>query len=234
MSQISRISAACILLLLGIVSSSPAWAYENPILGYTHLLPSPYTLPAGRFVLGTDVAFGITDSLQIGSNILYDAFKVFNANAKLSLIDLPGFSFGLTFGFQTYNLRDLDSSNPDIHVTAYLPGAVAGIAITQELGLLVGGSANLTSQTFSLNGLTTSAYTHGANVESDVSWAVASNKGWPTIVLSGGGSYDFTYQLAGVGASMHIHGFHFGAHYYPAATQNKVLPIIAGGAAVDL
>lgn len=224
--------AAVIVCVVG-SSGARAATFENPILGYTHLLPSPYTLPAGKIVLGTDVAFGITDFLQIGTSALYDILQVYNANVRISVLDFPGFSFALTGGIESYNLQNIDSSNPSVQVTSYLPGAVAGVALTRDFGLLVGGNLNFSSQTVNLNGLATSAYTHGASAESDVSWAAVSNKGWPVLVLSGGVSYDFTYQLAGVGASVHFKGFHLGAHYYPAATDYKVVPILAGGAAVD-
>lgn len=215
--------------------SRAASTYDNPILGYTHLLPSPYTLPAGRFSFGTDLAYGITDFLQVGTSLLYDVFQIYNVNARVSLLDMPGFSFALTGAFESYNLQSLDSSNPNIAVTSLLPGAVAGFALTPELGWLVGGNLNFSSQTINLNGINVSGFTRGAAAESDLSWAaITSRKGWPLFVISGGVSYDFTYQLAGVGVSFHVKGFHLGVHYYPAAVDDKWLPIIAGGAVVDL
>jgi hypothetical protein len=207
---------------------------ETPLLAYTHLLPSPFTLPGGRFVLGTDVALGITDFLQVGSNILLDAYKIYNVNAKLALLDYEGFALALTGGYESYNLHDQDSGNPDLQIKSFLPGAVAGFSISPTLAAFVGGNLNFTSQALTTNGIATSGYSRGASAETDLSWAYNPHKKGIGNVLSGGLSYDFTYQLVGVGLSHYWRGFHLGVHYYPNATQNKFLPIIAGGAVVDL
>ena len=42
------------LLLAGSAEAKPS-RVDNPLLGYTHLLPSPFTAPGGRMVIGTDL-----------------------------------------------------------------------------------------------------------------------------------------------------------------------------------
>ena len=53
-------------------------------------------------------------------------------------------------------------------------------------------------------------------------------------VLSTGLTYDFTFKIYGVGISHHWSGFQVGLHYYPDASKYRVMPILVGGAVVDL
>jgi hypothetical protein len=207
---------------------------ENPLFGYTHLLASPFTLPAGRVSFGTEVAVGVTDFLQIGTNLVSDAYQVYNAYAKLSLLDFPAFAMGLTLGYQTFNYNNLNASNPDLQVTSWLPGVVTSYALHKNLAVFVGANANLSKQTLLSEGVQVSGYFQGATVESDLSWAYNPHKDRVGNVLSGGVSYNLSYQLIGVGLSHHWRGFHIGLHYYPNADENRILPIIAGGTSVDL
>ena len=129
-----------VLVLAAAAPEARASKVENPQFAYTHMQPSPFTLPAGRLVYGTELAFGLTDFLQVGTNILRDFFRMYNANAKLSLVDYPSFAFGLTGGFEYFNYKNISSSNPDFQVTSYLPGAVAAFALLPRVALVVAGS----------------------------------------------------------------------------------------------
>lgn len=226
------VAVSCLVVSLG--TGAEASQVENPLFAYTHLTPSPFTLPAGRIILGTDVAFGVTDFLQVGTRLINDFFKIYNANAKLSLLDYKQFAMGLTLGVQTYNLHDINSSNPDLQVTSWQPGAVTAFELLPYVALFVGGNLNMTQTTLNRDGLRTSGYAQGAVINTDLSWAYNPHKDRVGNVLSGGLSYDFTYKLFGMGVSHHWKGFHVGLHYYPNATENKVLPILSGGAVVDL
>lgn len=206
---------------------------ENPLFGYTHLLSSPLTLPAGRLVLGTDVAFGITDFLQTGTNVILDFYKVYNVHGKVAVLDFPNFALALTLGYVTYNYQDISSSNPDLRISSWLPGLVMGMELIPDLALFAGSNLNYTSSTLITEGLETSGYIRGAQLEADLSWAYNPKKKRVGNVLSSGVTYDVTYRIFGFGVSHHWPGFHLGIHYYPNATQYKVQPILAGGAAID-
>ncbi|MGE4232406.1 MAG: hypothetical protein AB7F43_03670 [Bacteriovoracia bacterium] len=226
-----------ICIVLGISTfSAHTKAAENPVFGYTHLMQSPLTLPAGRLVYGVDTAMGLTDFLQVGTNVLRDFFRIYNANAKLSFIDSKTFAFALTGGFETYNLKDLSDSNPDTRFTSFLPGLVMAFALAEPVALFLGGNWNISNPQPVTTGIVKSGYLRGANVSADLSWAYnppsKKLKGVGNLV-SMGMSYDITYKLFGVGLSHHWRGFHLGAHYYVNADKNKWLPIIAGGGVVD-
>lgn len=207
---------------------------DNPLFGYTHLLQSPLTLPAGRLALGTSVALGVTDFLQVSTDILRDAYSVFNAQAKLMLVNSESFALGAFVGFESYNYNSFDANNPDLRVNSWLPGIIAAIEVIPDVALFLGGNLNYTSTQLITSGISTSGYVQGASAESDISWAYNPHRNRIGNVLSAGVSYDFTYQIYGVGVSHHFPGFHVGIHYYPNATQYRVQPIISGGAAVDL
>lgn len=233
-SSVNLLAAAALLAFGG--NAARASSVENPLYGYSHLLPSPFTLSAGKLVLGTEMAFGLTDFLQVGTNVLSDFYKVYNANAKISLVDRYEFALALTGAWQSHNFRDISAAYPDLRVTSVMPGAVAAFALHPKVAAFVGGNLNFTSTDFVLIGDSeTSGYVRGASIGSDISFAYnPAKKGRVGNVLSAGVSYDFTYKLAGFGVSHHWPGFHFGIHYYPGATQYPVYPILSGGMAVEL
>lgn len=244
MGSVVRIGVAGFILMM---AAGGVRAAQNPIFGYPHLLASPFTLPAGRLIIGTEAALGVTDFLEVGTSVLRDFYRIYNASAKLSLVDFEGFAFAVTGGFETFNYRDIHPTNPDLTVTSLLPGAVAAFELLPRFAIFAGGNLSYTKENLRSSGIETSGYIRGARLESDFAWAYnppgASGSGKRASaapvrgvgnVLSGGLSYDVTYGLVGTGISHHWPGLHLGAHYYPNADRYKLQPIIAGGAVVDL
>lgn len=224
------ILALCISILL----PATAHARENPILAYTHLSPSPYTIPAGVVALGTTISFGVTDFFDIGTNIFLNLSRVYNARAKLALVDVDGFALALTGGWQRFNFKDLKSSNPDVTVTSTMPGLSTGFAFSRTVGLVLSGNTAITSTSLNQTGAETSGIVQGVEAEADLSWAYAPEKKTLGNAFSTGVSYDFTYKLVGMGLSHHWPSFQLGAHYIPKAATGKVQPIIGIGASVSL
>ena len=214
--------------------AAPVSRVENPLFGYTHLLPSPFTLPAGRVSLGTSVAFGVTDFLQVGTDLLRDLYQVYNLNTKLAVLDFPEFAAGLSLGYETYNYHNINASNPDMSVTSWQPGGVVAFEALPDVAVFFGGNLNFSSYQLVTEGIETSGYVRGAGLESDLSWAYNPKKKSLGNVLSGGVTYDLTYKIAGFGVSHHWSGFQIGIHYYPNASQYRVQPILAGGTSIDL
>ncbi|MEK6580742.1 MAG: hypothetical protein AABZ55_16070 [Bdellovibrionota bacterium] len=214
--------------------SNPARASENPIFGYPHLLPSPYTMRAGRLVIGSDAAFGLTDFIQISSNVILDIYQTYNAQVKLSLLDYPEFALALTGGWVSFNYSTYSLSNPNIQVTSWLPGFVSAVSIHPSLAAFFGGNLSISKSTLTTQTIETSGYIRGASGEVDLSWAYNPHKKSLGNVLSTGVTYDFSYQIYGVGVSHYWRGFHLGIHYYPNAKTYRVLPIISGSMALDI
>jgi len=211
-----------------------ASSYENPLFAYTHLLPSPLTLPAGRFVFGTEVAYGLADFLQIGTGLLQDIYQVYNVQAKLSFIDTEDFALALTLGYEMYNYDNISPNNPNLSVHSWLPGGVMAFSLLPQVALFVGGNYQISNVSLLTDQTKTSGYVEGVDLGSDISWAYSPGKKKLGNVLSAGVTYDATYKIFGFGVSHHWPGLHLGIHYYPNADQYKVQPILAGGAAIDL
>jgi membrane protein DedA with SNARE-associated domain len=234
-----RRSALAALLLFTTISTTSykeakASSIENPLFAFSHLAPSPFTMRGGRVVLGTHAAIGVTDFLQFGTNVIHDFYRVYNVNAKASILDFKEFAMAFTLGYQTYNLVDISLSNPSSTITAWMPGLVGAVAIGPQVAVFVAPNLNFSQVNVNSTGIATSGFVHGASIETDISWAYNPHKKSVGNVFSAGASYDFTYQMYGVGLSHHWPGFHVGVHYYPNASGYNVLPIIAGGAVVDL
>ena len=209
-------------------------ANENALFGYTHLLPSPYTVKAGRLIFGTNIILGVTDFLQVGTNVLNDFYQVYNANMKASVFDRKEFAVALTFGWTRYNYRDISPNNPDLLITSLLPGGVVAFGILPNLALFAGGNLNYTSTSLITNNVQTSGYVHGATLQGDLSFAYDQKPRKLGNVLSAGVSYDLNYKIMGFGVSHHWPGFQLGIHYYPNADQYRILPILSGGGSFDL
>jgi hypothetical protein len=192
-------------------------------------------MPGGTLALGTTMSLGVTDFFQVGTDIYRDFYKVFNAHAKISLIDYPDFAMGLTGGWESYNFHDISNYNPDVQVTSWQPGVATAYALHKRLALFVGGHLSFTNVTVHTTGDPVSGLIEGAAGGADLSWAYnPPKKRGIGNVLSGGVTYDFTYRIFGFGVSHHWRGFHIGLHYYPQAADYKVLPIISGGVTVPL
>ncbi len=221
------------IFAIGCLLSQPARA-TNALFGYTHMQPSPLTLSAGQLVFGTDLALGVTDFFQVGTGLLRDFYQVYNANAKLSFYESDDIAFALTGAWQHFNYRDIYSSNPDLTVTTWQPGAVVGIAPVKELAWFVAGNLNFTRANLVTDGIQTSGFVRGAGLGSDLSWAYGSGKRSGGNALSTGVTYDMTYHILGVGLSHHWPGFHLGIHYYVNADRRALQPILAGGGSIQL
>ncbi len=212
-----------------------AHAVENAIFGYTHLLPSPYTLPKGKFVIGTTTAVGLTDFFEIQTDIFYDFYRIYNVRAKLGFLDFPGFAGGFYVGYQYLNLNDLSSTFPSVGIGAFTPGGTIGVEILPDVALFLGGHLYYpnTDPTPYVNG--PSGYLPGSEFGADLSWAYfkSRNKTSGVYILSFGATYNNTYGFYGVGISHHWRGLHLGVHYYPNVSRLRFQPILAGGAQFD-
>ncbi|MBY0470543.1 hypothetical protein K2X30_05190 [bacterium] len=223
-----------VLFLLAFIFSPPIQAESNPLFFYTHRMSSPYTMPAGRLYLGTSVGVGVTDFLQISTDVVRDIYKTYNVQAKLSVLDSSAFAVALTGGYVTYNYADAAVGNPNLQINTVQPGGVIAIGLAPTLAWFVGGHVDITNTQLITSGITTSGFFSGTTLESDLSWAYSPEKKHLGNVLSVGVTYDTSYRIYGVGMSHHWPGFHVGLHYYPNAAINKLDPIISGGAAVNL
>ncbi|MCU0612986.1 MAG: hypothetical protein MUE60_14515 [Candidatus Eisenbacteria bacterium] len=120
----------CMMAVLLLVAMSvPAWAengFEGRPITNNLFVPTGYTLHRGEFAIGIGpVAFGISENLQLETNILLWLFQVYNAGAKISLVknDDNAFAVGAGVARLDLDLADGDDDDGSIEFTAVSPFA---------------------------------------------------------------------------------------------------------------
>lgn len=204
-----------------------AKAVSNPLFSYTHMLPSPYTMPAGVLYIGTDAAIGVTDFMEVGTSIIRDVYQTYNAGVKFQLIDTPSFAAGLTGSWVSYT-----QSNQQITILS--PGLVTAYGLSDSLAWYLGGNVNFTNVTVNYSSVATSSLYRGTVLDSDIAWAYSGKKkNSMGNVLAAGVTYDVSYNMWGVGLSHYWGGFRLGFHYYPTASTYPIYPLISGSTVVN-
>lgn len=99
----------CSLILLLTLIASPLYAQETGFAGRpitSNLsMPTGNTLHGGEFSVGIGpVEYGLTDNLQIGTNLLLFIFQIYNAEAKFSIIDTEQEALAFGIGVAHFNL----------------------------------------------------------------------------------------------------------------------------------
>ena len=241
-SRFQKFPPVLILVATGLglavqLDAQPSQAAENALFGSTHMQASPLSLSQGTLVYGTTVAYGVADFLQVSTDVIRDAYSVWNVGIKLSIFDQPEFAAAVTAGWETFNFHDIDPHNPNIRINAWTPGVIFAHELIPNVAMFYGANLYLANADKPLGALN-SGYTQGARLGSDVSWAYGSGGGKKNggigNVVSAGVTWDVTYQTIGFGISHHWPGFKLGIHYYPTADQYKVLPMISGGGSLSI
>ena len=201
----------------------------NPVFTRPHLQPSPYSLPPGRIIIGTDVAWGATSFLTLGTSLIRDLYGIYNLHAKVELFRTPGVAAALTMGWEYYNLRNISLSNPDLTVTSYQPGGVMAFALGSEVAWFLGGHFNISKVNAPAGSPVSSGYVQGAQVGSDLSFRyLGPTRESVGNFLAIGATWDFTWKLFGIGLSHHWDSFQLGVHFYPNAEDRKWVPVLSG------
>ena len=119
-----------VFAILGIPALATAKGFEGRPLTNNLFVPTGYTLHKGEFSIGIGpVGFGITENVQLETNLLLWLFQFYNAGLKIALFenDLSAFSVGI--GVASLNL-DYSNSEGDVSFLALGPFA----AFTTKIG----------------------------------------------------------------------------------------------------
>lgn len=232
-------SALCLLHLslfasAAIPANGFASEHANPLFGYPHILQSPFTMNAGSLFVGSQIALGVTDFFQVGTDLVRVLNDVINANAKLSLLDTEAFAMAFVAGYETYNYRSYAPSNPDIRIHSFQPGLVMAYQMADpSFACFNGLTFNVSEVRLQSEGIEKSGYIKGTQVGMDCAWEYnPPAKARVGNVLAAGVNYDFNYGIYGLGLSHHWPGFQLGIHYYPLAQKYRILPIVGVGLGV--
>ncbi len=234
------------LLLILIIIPSLAWSkkrkpWQDPVetvsLGYTHLLPSAYVLPHLNLVLGSTIGMGLFDVAEISSNLYLDVQQAFNLSTKVSLLANEDFAFALFASYITQQVRVkytiANTTRMDEKfdtMTSIRPGGVFSYLILPKLSGHIGVEYSIRNPEIKKDDLAKkTSFVRGTTVYKEFTYGF--KKG---MAVSAGGSYDLSYDVPGVGASLHIGSFQIGGHYFFSVVEGPFQPIIAGSYSTEL
>ncbi len=93
-----------VFVLLG-CSASAEEGFEGRPITNNLWMHTGYTLNRAEFTVGIgSVGFGITDHVQVGTNVLLYLFQYYNASAKASLVKSPATAIGTGIEWGHFNL----------------------------------------------------------------------------------------------------------------------------------
>jgi hypothetical protein len=220
------------IVLISIAKADTTSVGEDVPLSYTHIAPSPAVIPGGSFVLGTSVGYGFFDLFDVSSNLVSDLEGVFNIGAKIAVYHNHNFAFAPYVYFSTQSLIETDQSGNQATLTstAWAPGAVFSYRVASKLTgdtafTYVSRNPPIPKNTVQ-NPRT--AYVQGNTGNQEFTLGITGS-----LALSMGASYDFTYDIFGAGASVHVAGFQVGGQYYFNVSQGNFMPILSVGFAAS-
>lgn len=111
---------------------------------YAHHGESAYTIPEKTIQIGLGpVIYGVTDFLQVGTNVISPAYGAVVASTKLNVVDLE--NVGISLGFEYSHLfnsfgfpENLGFRTKRKGVNVYLPSATVSTRISNEIYLHTG------------------------------------------------------------------------------------------------
>ena len=176
------------LLLICFVSTAFAEVgfKGRPIINNV-MKPTGYTLNRGEFIVGIgSIGFGITDNVQIGTNLLLFIFQVYNANLKVSLTKTESMAFALGLSFNSFNL---DVGNDEIGFTSISPYAAFTTKMGENTYLHLGGQYSTFSGESEIDDAEASSTSSGTSVSAGIEYSFSHK----TKFLAEGG-YDITFE----------------------------------------
>ena len=150
-------------------------------------MPTGYTLNKGEFIVGIGpIGFGISDKVQVGTNLLLYIVQYYNANIKVNLAETPtlGCAVGLDFGY--FNLDVFDS---ETSFTSYSPY----VALTNNVGpstnLHLGGRYSFFEANVEVEDAEVEATTSGSSISGGIEYGLSQKT-----KFLGEVGYDFTFE----------------------------------------
>jgi hypothetical protein len=110
------------LIYFGVVV--PIFAQSNfdgkPIV-YNIGMPTGFTLNEGETIIGIGpIAHGVSNNIQIGSNVLLLLFRAYNVNAKISVLKTPDYCLAIGGDAAQFYLKVNNEYEPFISVSPFI------------------------------------------------------------------------------------------------------------------
>ena len=129
------------------------------------MMPTGYTLHQNEFIVGIgSIGYGITDNIQVGTNILLFLFQVYNVNLKASLIKSEKMAFAAGIELAKFNLDVFSDDEDDADFTTISPFVVFSTKMGEKTTLHIAGQYTSWSGDYETDEVDVSATTSGTRV----------------------------------------------------------------------
>jgi hypothetical protein len=157
--------------------------------------PTGYTLNKQEFMIGLgSIGFGITDNVQVGTNVLLFLFQYYNANAKISLIKTP--THALATGISVGRF-DLDVIDVEASFTALSPYLAYTHNVGGNTNLHLGGQYSYFSSDSDIEDADAEETSEGTSVFGGLEYSLSHKT-----KFLGEGGYDITFEGFRVGGAV--------------------------------
>ncbi|MCP5053285.1 MAG: hypothetical protein GY940_39330 [bacterium] len=160
-------------------------------------MPTGHTVNKGEFIIGLgSIAFGVTDNVQVGTNIILYLAQDYNVNAKVNFIKTPSLAFAAGVKVHSFDL-DVDDSESEAGFTSVSPYASLSTRVGTNTALHFGGQYSFFSGIAEIEDAVAIATSTGSSVSMGLEYSF-SNK---TKFLAETG-YDFTFDGPRLGGAV--------------------------------
>ncbi|MCB2205215.1 porin family protein [bacterium] len=189
-------------------------------------MPTGNTLHAGEFSIGIGpVEYGISENVQLGTNLLLFLFQVYNADVKVSFVDTEREAFAAGLGVQYFNLNLLSGDN-DVSLTSLSPYIVYTMPVGQKTRLHLGANYSYFEADVGVDEVEATASTSGTSVSAGVEHSLSQKT-----KFVGEAGYDIDFEGLRVGGGVmwgwEVFRLKLGLLYFsPKGIGGLVLPYV--------
>ena len=216
-------------LLLAIFASAvfADVGFEGRPITNNLMMPTGYTLHQSEFIVGLgSIGFGITENIQVGTNILLFLFQMYNANIKVSFMKTETMAIAAGVEFAQFNLDILLEEDEEAGFTTISPFLVFSTKIGAMTTLHLGGKYSTWSGDYETDEVETSSTSSGTRLYAGVEHSLSHKT---KFLAEGGYDIDFEGFFAGGGVLFGWEKFRLklGVTYYnPDGSEGYTLPNI--------
>lgn len=220
-----RLSIICLAILFLASSVLVGKGFDGRPITNNVWMPTGYTIDKGEFLLGLGpIAFGISDRVQVGTNVLLFLFQDYNANLKISFVKDAKKALAAGFKFHRF---DLDVYGIDTEFNSFSPFAAFSTKVSRNTSLHLGGQYSYFSSKVEIEDAKVESTSEGTSAYLGIEHSFS----YKTKFLAEVG-YDFTFKGFRVGGAV-LFGWEkfrlkLGVNYFsPEDSQGFIFPVIS-------
>ena len=190
-------------------------------------VPTGYTLHKGEFIVGIGpIGVGITDNVQVGTNILLWLFQIYNANLKVNVMQSSSMAFAVGLDYTRFNLSSLFSDDDETDFNVISPFVSLSTKMGTNTDVHFAGRYSYISSDEDIDEFESGSSTSGTTVLAGIEHSMSHKT---KLLLDVG--YDFTFEGLRIGGGVLFGWTKFrlklGVGYYgPKDSDAFTIPVI--------